>query len=33
MDLTWQRSGVLFGVTALVLFGAALWTMRRRDVT
>jgi ABC-2 type transport system permease protein len=33
MDLTWQRSGVLFGVTALVLFGAALWTMRRRDIT
>jgi hypothetical protein len=33
MDLTWQGSGVLFGVTALVLFGAALWTMRRRDIT
>jgi ABC-type transport system involved in multi-copper enzyme maturation permease subunit len=33
MELTWRGSGVLFGVTAVVLLGAALWTMRRRDVT
>jgi ABC-2 type transport system permease protein len=33
MDLTWQGSGVLFGAAALVMFGVALWTMRRRDIT
>ncbi|MFC7549739.1 ABC transporter permease subunit [Plantactinospora sp. GCM10030261] len=31
--LTWQQSGVLFGIATVLVLGGALWTMRRRDVT
>jgi ABC-2 type transport system permease protein len=33
MDLTWRGSALLFGATAVLLLGAAVWTMRRRDIT
>ncbi|MEW2430537.1 ABC transporter permease subunit [Micromonospora sp. NPDC047644] len=33
MDITWQQSSVLLSVSVLVILGAALWTMRRRDIT
>jgi ABC-type transport system involved in multi-copper enzyme maturation permease subunit len=32
-SVTWQTSAWVFGVTIVVLVGAALWSMRRRDVT
>ncbi|GGM13829.1 MULTISPECIES: ABC transporter permease subunit [Micromonospora] len=31
-DVTWQHSSVLFTVGLVVILGAALWTMRRRDI-
>lgn len=30
--LTWQDSGLLFAAGTLLVLGAALWTMRRRDI-
>ncbi|MGW5556410.1 ABC transporter permease subunit [Micromonospora sp. NPDC003944] len=33
MDITWQQSSVLLSVSVVVILGAALWTMRRRDIT
>ena len=33
MDITWQMSGVALAVALVVVVGAALWTMRRRDIT
>ncbi|BCJ59934.1 ABC transporter permease subunit [Micromonospora endophytica] len=32
LDLTWQHSSALFTVGVVALLGAALWTMRRRDI-
>jgi hypothetical protein len=31
--MTWQQSGVVFAVAAAAILGAALWAMRRRDIT
>jgi hypothetical protein len=31
--ITWQQSGVLFAVATAAVLAAALWTMRRRDIT
>ncbi|MFB6395276.1 ABC transporter permease subunit [Polymorphospora lycopeni] len=31
--VTWQQSAVLFGVGLVAVLGAALWTMRSRDIT
>ncbi|GIJ75652.1 ABC-type transport system involved in multi-copper enzyme maturation, permease component [Micromonospora phaseoli] len=33
LDITWQHSSVLFSVGVVIFLGAALWTMRRRDIT
>jgi hypothetical protein len=33
MVLTWQDSAVVFGVGTAVVLAAALWMMRRRDIT
>ena len=33
LDITWQQSGVLFAVVTAAILLAALWTMRRRDIT
>lgn len=33
MDLTWQHAGLLLAAGVLLTLGAAMWTMRRRDVT
>jgi hypothetical protein len=33
MDLTWQDSGLLIAGGVVVVVGAALWVMRRRDIT
>lgn len=33
MNIGWQDSAVLFGVIVVLVFGAALWSMRRRDIT
>ncbi|MEV4710552.1 ABC transporter permease subunit [Micromonospora sp. NPDC049374] len=33
LDITWQHSSVLFTVGIVLFLGAALWTMRRRDIT
>ncbi|WFF01781.1 ABC transporter permease subunit [Micromonospora sp. WMMD964] len=33
MDITWQQSSVLFSVGLVVILGAALWAMRRRDIS
>ncbi|MFF0150910.1 ABC transporter permease subunit [Micromonospora sp. NPDC005203] len=33
MDITWQQSSVLLSVAVVVILGAALWTMRRRDIS
>ncbi|MGI5213063.1 ABC transporter permease subunit [Plantactinospora sp. CA-290183] len=33
MDITWQDSSVLLSVSLVLVLGAALWTMRRRDIT
>ncbi|MET7748303.1 ABC transporter permease subunit [Micromonospora sp. NPDC005367] len=32
-DVTWQHSSVLLAVGAAVILGAALWAMRRRDIS
>ncbi|MGN9810567.1 ABC transporter permease subunit [Micromonospora sp. BQ11] len=32
LAITWQQSSVLLGVGAVIILGAALWAMRRRDV-
>ncbi|WP_341717877.1 ABC transporter permease subunit [Micromonospora sp. FIMYZ51] len=32
LDITWQHSSVLFTVGVVLFLGAALWTMRRRDI-
>jgi hypothetical protein len=31
--MTWQQSGVLFAVATVAVLVAAVWTMRRRDIT
>ena len=33
LTITWQHSAWLFGIATLLLAGAALWAIRRRDVT
>ncbi|MGK5672421.1 ABC transporter permease subunit [Micromonospora sp. URMC 106] len=33
MDITWQHSSVLLAVGFTVILGAALWAMRRRDIS
>ncbi|MEU4641193.1 ABC transporter permease subunit [Micromonospora sp. NPDC023814] len=33
LDITWQHSSVLLAVGLTVILGAALWTMRRRDIS
>ncbi|TCB99032.1 ABC transporter permease [Micromonospora zingiberis] len=33
LDITWHHSSLLFTVGIALFLGAALWTMRRRDVT
>ncbi|TQJ25456.1 ABC-2 family transporter [Micromonospora sp. A202] len=33
LDITWQQSSVLFSVGVVVILGAALWAMRRRDIS
>ncbi|SCL61306.1 ABC transporter permease subunit [Micromonospora peucetia] len=33
MDITWQQSSVMMAVGFTVILGAALWTMRRRDIS
>ncbi|MEV7330785.1 ABC transporter permease subunit [Micromonospora sp. NPDC093244] len=33
MDITWQQSSVLFSIGVVVILGAALWAMRRRDIS
>jgi ABC-type transport system involved in multi-copper enzyme maturation permease subunit len=33
MEITWQLAGLGIGAIAVVLVGAAMWQMRRRDVT
>ncbi|WP_433127564.1 ABC transporter permease subunit [Micromonospora sp. CA-240977] len=33
LDITWQQSSVLLSVTVVVILGAALWVMRRRDIS
>ncbi|MEU8260869.1 ABC transporter permease subunit [Micromonospora sp. NPDC048999] len=32
LDITWQHSSILMAVGVAVFLGAALWTMRRRDI-
>ncbi|MCM0676298.1 ABC transporter permease subunit [Micromonospora phytophila] len=33
LDITWQQSSVLLAVGLTVILGAALWAMRRRDIS
>ncbi|MET8039706.1 ABC transporter permease subunit [Micromonospora sp. NPDC005215] len=33
LDITWQQSSVLLSVAVVVILGASLWVMRRRDIT
>ncbi|PZG17111.1 ABC transporter permease [Micromonospora craterilacus] len=33
LDITWQQSSLLFTVAVVVFLGAAMWAMRRRDIT
>ncbi|MEW2380924.1 ABC transporter permease subunit [Micromonospora sp. NPDC047707] len=33
LDITWQHSSLLLGVSLVLILGAALWTMRRRDIS
>ncbi|MBX7264972.1 ABC transporter permease subunit [Micromonospora sp. Llam7] len=33
LDITWQHSSVLFTAGVVLFLGAALWAMRRRDIT
>ncbi|HEX5542890.1 MAG TPA: ABC transporter permease subunit [Micromonospora sp.] len=32
MDIVWQDAGVLFAVAVVLMLGAAMWAMRRRDI-
>lgn len=32
-DITWEHSGVIFGVGLVLTLGAAMWAMRRRDIS
>lgn len=32
MDIVWQDAGVLFSAIVVLLFGTAMWMMRRRDI-
>jgi ABC-2 type transport system permease protein len=32
-EITWQTSGLIFGISTVVLLTIAIWTMRRRDIT
>jgi hypothetical protein len=32
-DITWQTSSILLAVGVVVTVGAAMWAMRRRDIT
>lgn len=32
-DITWQSSAVIFAVGTALVLGAAIWTMRRRDIS
>ncbi|MFG1916408.1 ABC transporter permease subunit [Micromonospora sp. NPDC048898] len=33
MDITWQQSSILLSVAVVVILGASLWVMRRRDIS
>jgi hypothetical protein len=33
MVITWQDSGLIFGITTIVLIALAAWAMRKRDIT
>ncbi|WP_433115960.1 ABC transporter permease subunit [Micromonospora sp. CA-246542] len=33
MDITWQQSSAIFSVGLVVILGAAIWAMRRRDIS
>lgn len=33
MEIVWQDSGALFAAVVVLLLGAALWSLRRRDIT
>ncbi len=33
LEITWQQSSVLLGVSLVVVLGGALWAMRRRDIS
>jgi hypothetical protein len=33
MEITWQDSALLFGITATLLIALAAWAMRKRDIT
>ncbi|MGC4772745.1 ABC transporter permease subunit [Micromonospora sp. DT44] len=33
MDITWQQSSAIFSVGLVVVLGAAIWAMRRRDIS
>ncbi|MEU0549562.1 ABC transporter permease subunit [Micromonospora sp. NPDC005979] len=33
MDITWQQSSAIFSVGLVVILGAAVWAMRRRDIS
>ncbi|MFC6015347.1 ABC transporter permease subunit [Plantactinospora solaniradicis] len=32
-DITWQNSSILLAVSLVLVLGAAIWSMRRRDIT
>jgi hypothetical protein len=33
MTITWPMAGVLLGLVFVAVVGAAMWTMRTRDIT
>jgi ABC-2 type transport system permease protein len=33
LDVTWQQTGILMGGALVVFVGAAMWSMKRRDIT
>lgn len=33
LDVTWQNSSILLSAALVLVLGAAIWTMRRRDIT
>jgi ABC-2 type transport system permease protein len=33
LDVTWQQTGILMSAALVVFLGAAMWTMKRRDIT